>query len=154
MTFSYQVLPREKNSETATVEYTVNDNTRTLSCSRFDYRGYRTNLRALYLTLEALRLADERGILRELAEAAFGFLEAPKAARPKRPWHEVLGVMPTAEPEIIKQAYRILSQDGASGRRRHGRGHDRTQRRVRGGDAGTRVRVMAENASFATRRQA
>ncbi|HEU0073591.1 MAG TPA: J domain-containing protein [Dehalococcoidia bacterium] len=105
----FEILPQLNRNETsAVVEFWAQGSKRTLTCNRFYRRE--ENIRAVYLTLEALRLADERGILRELAEAAAGFLEAPKGARVKRPWHEVLGVMPTADAAVIKAAYRATAQ--------------------------------------------
>jgi hypothetical protein len=113
----FEILPRPTNGFTASVEFWVNGEKRTLACDRFSYdsytpssKAYATNLRAVFLTLDALRLADERGILRELAAAAAGFLEAPGAAKPKRPWHEVLGVMPMADVEVVKAAFKASAK--------------------------------------------
>lgn len=104
----FEVLPRDPATEGSTVEFWVRGEKRTLTCDRF--YGYHNNIRAVYLTLEALRKAEERGILRELVSAAAGFLEAPKGERAKRPWFEVLAVSPTAPIEVVKVAYGALSK--------------------------------------------
>lgn len=90
----------------ATVHYWLNDQKQDLSCSRFHY--YRENLRALYMILNALRLAQERGILRELARAAAALLGPGEPQ--KRPAHEILGVYPDAPVEVAEAAYKALAR--------------------------------------------
>ncbi|EON33793.1 heat shock protein DnaJ domain-containing protein [Gordonia terrae C-6] len=68
------------------------------------------NLRAIILTIEALRGLDRWGA-KEMVHAAFrGFKALPAEAIvtpfTAKPWHEVLEVSPTASPETIKAAYR------------------------------------------------
>lgn len=104
----FDILPRDPATEGSTVEFWVRGEKRTLTCTRF--LGYRTNMRAVYLTLEALRKAEERGILRELVEAAAGFLEAPKGGRSKRPWFEVLAVSPVSPLVVAAAAYKALAK--------------------------------------------
>lgn len=91
----------------AVITFYVNDSKQELRCDRFP--DYRDNLRALYLILDALRKAQERGILQELARAAVAFLPpAPDQPR-KRPWYEVLQVTPKTAAEVVKASYRALS---------------------------------------------
>lgn len=101
-------IPRNGKGEwgPATILYWLNDQKQELSCSRFQY--YRENLRALYLILNALRLAQERGILRELARAAAALLGPGEPQ--KRPSHEILGIFPDAPLEVAEAAYRALAR--------------------------------------------
>ena len=64
------------------------------------------NLRAIYLTIDGIRLAERRG-LGELMRQAFSALPAP--ARERDPY-EILGVRPDASPEVIQAAYRTLAR--------------------------------------------
>lgn len=68
----------------AEILFTVNGTQQRLACERFGDAG--TNLRALYLALDATRLAAQRGILKELATIATALL-GPGVM--KRPAHEV-----------------------------------------------------------------
>jgi DnaJ-class molecular chaperone len=87
------------------VEFRVNSNRQVLSCDNwFDYK---TNLRALYLALDATRKAAQRGILEQFAQAALAML--PEAQR-KRPAWEVLGLQPDAPPEVAEAAYKALAR--------------------------------------------
>jgi len=101
-------VPRDGKGEwgEAKLIFWVNDQKQELDCRRFDY--YRDNLRALYLILESLRKAQERGILSELARAAIAMLPPGPAA--KRPAHIVLGVAADSPVEIAEAAYRILAR--------------------------------------------
>src|SRR5262249_36221965 len=103
-----EIFPNLAGDKSAQVDFWVAGKKRTLRCTRFD--TFRVNLRAIYLTLEALRLADERGSLRELAAAATAFLPPPNTGPIKRPWWEVLGVMPDADDEVLDAAYKTLSK--------------------------------------------
>lgn len=100
-------IPRDGRgvSGPARLIFYVNDQPQELTCARF--YGYRTNLRALYLILEALRLAQERGIMKELARAAIAML--PAGERGRMP-HEVLGIAPDAPLEVAEAAYRVLAR--------------------------------------------
>lgn len=106
----YRMPPRGKGSydESALIIFYVNDEKHELKCSRF--QRYRQNLRALYLILDELRLAHERGILSELARAAVAFLPAGSVETRKRPWYEVLQVTPTTSPEVAKASYQALAK--------------------------------------------
>jgi DnaJ domain len=79
-----------------------------LQTNRFD--DPETNLRALFFAIDATRLMAQRGILEEAAQVATAFLSAPAAAPVKRVWYEVLGVMPTADDEVIEGAYKQLAR--------------------------------------------
>lgn len=68
------------------------------------------NLRAIGMTVEAIR-GMERWGTEEMVDRAFtGFKALPETAivtpYQKRAWHEVLEVLPTASPELIRAAYR------------------------------------------------
>jgi len=94
--------PEDRWKPEAVVVYWKDGSKQTMACKRFD--NYYTNLRAVYLALESLRLADQRGILPELAAAAAALLPPPKT---KRPPNEVLGIFPDtplAEAEAMYRA--------------------------------------------------
>lgn len=101
-------IPRDgkSQSEAALIIFYVDDRKQELKCSRFYY--YRENLRALYLILDSLRKAHDRGILSELARAAVAFL--PAGSEAKRPWYEILQVTPTTSPEVVKASYKALAK--------------------------------------------
>ncbi len=103
-------IPRDGKGEwgAATIVFYVNDEKHDMKCSRFSY--YRENLRALYLILDSLRKAHERGILSELARAAVAFLPPGRATLEKRVWYEVLQVTPTTSPEVVKASYQTLAR--------------------------------------------
>lgn len=63
------------------------------------------NLRAIYLTLEGIRLAEKRG-LGELMKQNYAALPAP---RERAPW-EVLGVQQNAPAEVVEASYRALAK--------------------------------------------
>ena len=72
----------------------------------------RDNLHAVALAIEALR-GIERWGTGAMVDAAFaGFTALPASASAgsvwSRPWHEVLGVSPTAPAEVIEAAYKSL----------------------------------------------
>lgn len=101
-------VPRDGSGErgVARVFFWVNDVKQELACTRF--WNYRDNLRAVYLILESLRLAQERGIMRELARAAVAML--PPGQPAPRPWHEVFGVRPDAAATSVEAMYRHLAK--------------------------------------------
>lgn len=100
----YEIMPPEDRStqSPATVVFWKNGNKQVLTCKRFS--EYRVNLRALYRALDSTRLADQRGILPELAAAA-AFL--PPGRPQRRPAHEVLGIYPDATIEEAKAMYTV-----------------------------------------------
>lgn len=105
----FDILPKPKTDEAATVEWWLNGEKKRLTCRRFD--SYRDNLRAILRILDPIRIAQERGLLEDMARAATAFLEAPKEASAKRPWWEVLGVMPQAPATVIKATYNALAKE-------------------------------------------
>ena len=90
-----------------TLTYAVNGRKNTLECSRFP--SAEQNARAIYGLIDALRLADQRGMLRELVEQASALLEAPRG-RDGLPWYEVLGVMPDADGDMVEAMYKHLAK--------------------------------------------
>jgi hypothetical protein len=104
----FDIIRQQRNHnghEGARIEYYANSQRQSMGCDRF--WDYRTNLRALYLILNALRLAAERGILEELARAALAML--PEAKR-KRPAWEVLGIQPDAPLDVAEAVYKALAK--------------------------------------------
>ena len=104
----WEILPKAAGDDVATVEFYLNGEKKSFSCKRF--WDYRTNLRALYLILDPVRLAQERGILEELARMATAFLPSGSETSKKRPWYEVLQVTPTTSPEVVKASYQALAK--------------------------------------------
>lgn len=92
----------------ASVWFTLNGQRKELTCSRWP--EYQRNIRALYLTLESLRLASQRGILDQyrqfFAELPAGAGDAPS----DDPW-TVLGVTKNAAAEVVETAYRRRAFD-------------------------------------------
>lgn len=78
-----------------------------MACDR--YQTVRENLRAIGLTVEALR-AIERAGASDLLERAFsGFAALPASTESRRPWREVLGFAPDArnlDREDVEEAFR------------------------------------------------
>jgi hypothetical protein len=103
-------IPRDSKARDgpARVIFYVNDAPHELNCMRF--HEYAENLRAIYLILDSLRKAHDRGILSELARAAIAFLP-PGSATVKRAWYEVLGVTPTTPMTVVKAAYKALASE-------------------------------------------
>lgn len=67
------------------------------------------NLRAVGMTVAAIRSIQRYGATEMLEQAFRGFAALPPANREK-PWTEVLGVHPTASPAEIAAAYRELAR--------------------------------------------
>ena len=65
----------------------------------------RYNLRALYLSLEDLRMVDKRGMLEVMGEVL------TQLAPPRSPAHETLGIRADATPDEIRGAYRRLAKE-------------------------------------------
>lgn len=68
--------------------------------------NYKSNLRVLYLAVEAMRMNDVRGITDILREA---YLMLPPPATVRDPF-EVLGVRPDAPREVIEASYKALAK--------------------------------------------
>lgn len=75
-----------------------------LETARFDRPM--DNLRAIYLTIDSIRLAEKRG-LGELMKQNYAALPAPAPAR--SPW-DVLGVKPGAPRDVVDAAYRTIAK--------------------------------------------
>ncbi len=82
-----------------------------IPCDRFN--SVRDNLRAIGLTLEAVRRMERYGTSQMVEAALSGFTALPANASssvgPRR-WHDVLGVSPDASREVIRAAYRALAK--------------------------------------------
>ena len=74
-----------------------------LSVDKFDRPM--DNLRAAYMTLEAIRMAEVRGVLAVLQDA---ILALPAPSRPLDEY-DILGVRPTADLAAVKAAYRQMA---------------------------------------------
>jgi hypothetical protein len=92
------------------VYFSLNGQQQCIPCDKWD--SVKDNIRAVGLTVEALRGLERWGA-KEMVDAAFaGFKALPESVivtpNTKRPWHEVLEVSPTASQETIRAAYRSL----------------------------------------------
>lgn len=95
--------------------FTRNGKELCIPCDRFS--NIRANIRAIGLTLESIRRMERYGTS-QMVEAAFRGFEAlpPGSSDPiampasgPRPWHEVLGVEPSATKDEVRGAYRRLA---------------------------------------------
>lgn len=68
------------------------------------YTKFRWNLRAIGMTVEALRTIQRHGASSMLEQAFTGFAALPPASV-KKPWWEVLGVPQSAAHDIARTAY-------------------------------------------------
>jgi DnaJ-domain-containing protein 1 len=101
---------REPQDSGVAVYFDLNGEQQCIPCDKWDTVAQ--NLRAVALTIEALR-GIERWGAKEMVNAAFrGFKALPAEAiitpYTAKPWHEVLELAPTASPETIKAAYRSM----------------------------------------------
>lgn len=92
------------------VYFMLNGEQQCIPCDKWD--TVEQNLRAIALTVEALRGLERWGA-KEMVNAAFrGFKALPAEAivtpYTAKPWHEVLEVSPTASIETIRAAYRSM----------------------------------------------
>jgi hypothetical protein len=82
-----------------------------ISCDA--WRTVDANLRAIGLTVEAIRGMERWGTEEMIDRAFTGFAALPETAGPTnrgpRAWHEVLQVSPDADASIIRAAYRNLA---------------------------------------------
>jgi DnaJ-domain-containing protein 1 len=95
---------REK-SDAAAIAYTLPGQAEVTLRHDRQY-SYRSNLRVLFLAIEALRLNDVRGIADVVREA---YLALPAPVRARDPF-EVLGVRPDAPRAVIEAAYKELAK--------------------------------------------
>ncbi len=79
----------------------------TLACDSYDKVKF--NLRAVGLTVEALRSIARHGATEMLEQAFTGFAALPPAGSGEA-WWEVLGVQREAHPDVIRARFRSLSQ--------------------------------------------
>lgn len=81
-----------------------------ISCDR--WQSVDANLRAIGLTIEAIRGMERWGTEEMIDRAFTGFKALPESATvmpfTAKPWHEVLEVAPTASMETRRAAYRSL----------------------------------------------
>lgn len=99
---------REPEDSAVAVYFTLNGEQQCIPCDKWD--NVAQNLRAVALTVEALRGLERWGA-KEMVNAAFrGFKALPESVivtpYTARPWHEVLEVSPTASQEVIRAAYK------------------------------------------------
>lgn len=79
------------------------------ACDAFTSIG--ANLRAIYLTIEALRAIQRYGASNMLERAFTGFAALPPAGEGgRRHWTEVLGVASNASPVDIREVFRALAR--------------------------------------------
>lgn len=78
-----------------------------LACD--NYTLVKDNIHALAKTVEAMRGIERWGSSGLLDRAFTGFAALP-APKPKRSWHEVLGVSPNSPDEVVSAAYRALAK--------------------------------------------
>lgn len=76
------------------------------------YRKVEHNMRAVGVTVEALRSIARHGATEMLEQAFTGFQALPAAARAaEASWWDVLGVLPDAPEGTIREAYRRLAHE-------------------------------------------
>lgn len=102
---------RQPSDQGISVYFSLKGNQQCIPCDK--WRTIAENMRAIELTVAALRGLSRWGA-KEMVTAAFaGFKALPAGATvapqvPVRPWHEVLEVSPTASMEIREAAYKSL----------------------------------------------
>jgi len=101
----YEILPKD-GSNGAQIDFYRDGKKQTIRCSKT--RDFALNLYALWRVIEALRLAQQRGILDTLVMAGLAML--PAGAAMVDPY-EVLGVRPDAPLSVIEGAYRARAHD-------------------------------------------
>ncbi len=101
---------REPEDSGVAVYFTLNGNQQCIPCDKWDNAAQ--NLRAVAMTIEALR-GIERWGAKEMVNAAFrGFKALPETIimgeHTARAWWEVLQVAQTADTDVIEAAYKRL----------------------------------------------
>jgi hypothetical protein len=102
------VPEREPEDPGVAVYFTRKGKSFVIACDQFT--RIRWNLRAVGNTIEALRSIERNGSTTMLEQAFSGFAALPAASAPPKPWHEVLGVVPHAPTEAVRDAYRSLAK--------------------------------------------
>lgn len=91
------------------VYFRINEKPHVLACDKWDRVA--DNLRAIAMTVEAMRGMDRWGVSEMLERVFQGFaaLPPPPDSRPKkRHWSEVIGVSPSAHIDIVEAHYRMM----------------------------------------------
>lgn len=103
---------REPRTQSAALYFDRNGKQLCIPCDRF--WSVRDNIRAIGLTLKAVRQMERYGTSQmvEAALAGFTALPAGEAAnspiymQPSQPWYEVLGVQPDADKDVVRAVYK------------------------------------------------
>lgn len=95
----FNVDAREPQDPGVAIYFERGGKPQVLACDAYDQVG--ANIRAIGLTVEALRSIERYGATELLERAFTGFKALPAA----RPWHEIVGCSPTASPVEIEDAY-------------------------------------------------
>lgn len=101
----YEIWPKGDN-DGAQIDFWRDGKKQTVRCAKT--RDFALNLYALWRVIEALRLAQQRGILDTLVMAGLAMLPAGAALVDP---YEVLGVRPDAQLSVIEGAYRARAHD-------------------------------------------
>lgn len=81
---------------------------RVMACDRWPTIG--ENVHAIALSIGALRGLDRWGAT-DLVEKAFAGFAALPAAAVKRPWWEVLGVLPSSPLSVVEAVFKAMAKD-------------------------------------------
>lgn len=92
-----------ENDRAVTLSYTKNG--KQINLSMDSQSRAVDNLRALYLSIQSMRLIEKRG-LSEAVQSAYMQLDAPRKIDPYR----VLGIMPESTLEIAESVYRTMAR--------------------------------------------
>ncbi len=105
-TMQFLVMKAEPSDPGVAVYFKRNGKPFVLACDRWDKVA--DNLRAIALTIEAMRGMDRWGVSEMLERVFQGFtaLPAPEAQKPIRLWWEVLGCNPSTDLDLIEASYR------------------------------------------------
>lgn len=106
------VRDRQPRSPGVALYFVRHDKTLCIPCDKFS--SVRDNIRAIGLTLEAIRRMERYGTNQMIEAALAGFAALPANASEStgpRAWHEVLGVTSDAAPAVVRAAYRALAQE-------------------------------------------
>lgn len=95
-----------RHENAVTVRFTKRDREVVLSLDTQDTPA--SNLRALYLCIDAMRMLDVRGV-GEVAATAYAQLAGPTGPAERDPY-EVMGLRPDADLAIVEAVYRSLAK--------------------------------------------